>query len=106
VFFRANSLDNAVTIINGIFTRFNFEDLFIKDTYLIGFKPNEFKILIGSILIVAIAEILHKKNSLINRINGKGIAFRWGFYFLLLFYIIIFGKYGDDIVKEFIYFQF
>lgn len=106
VFFRANSLDNAVTIVSGIFTQFDFGDFFIKETYLIGFKPNEFKILIWSILILATAEVLHKKNSLINRINGRGIAFRWGVYLFVLFSIIIFGKYGDGIIEEFIYFQF
>lgn len=106
VFFRSNSLENALTIIYGIFTKFDFGDFFVKQTYLIGFKPNEFKILIWSILTLACAEVLHKKKSLIERINDQGIVFRWGVYSLILFYIIIFGKYGNSVVEEFIYFQF
>ena len=106
VFFRANSLENAMIILDGIFNQFYFKDFINKDTYLIGFKNNEFKVLISSILTLIISEILHKKKSLLNRLNNQKTLFRWVFYFIILFFMIIFGKYGDDIVEEFIYFQF
>ncbi|MBU3011830.1 MBOAT family protein [Polaribacter vadi] len=106
VFFRANSLADAVIIIDGIFNQFNLGDVFLKETYLIGFKPNEFRVLIGSITILIMVELLHKKYSLVKRLNAHGIVFRWFIYFLMVFVIIIFGKYGDEIIKEFIYFQF
>ena len=106
VFFRANSLADALIIINGVFNQFDLGNVFIKETYLIGFKPNEFRILICSIIILIVSEVLHKKFSLVKRLNSQGLVFRWFVYFLLVFGIIIFGKYGDGIIKEFIYFQF
>jgi D-alanyl-lipoteichoic acid acyltransferase DltB (MBOAT superfamily) len=106
IFFRANSLSDALIIINGVFNKFDLGDIFIKETYLIGFKTNEFRILICSIIVLLFAEVLHKKYSLVKRLNSQVLIFRWFVYFLLVFAIIVFGKYGDDIIEEFIYFQF
>ena len=74
----------------------DFGDFFLRQTYLIGFKPNEFKILIWSIIILAATEVIHKKKSLIKRISGRGIVFRWGVYLLILFLLnYYFSVFGD-----------
>lgn len=106
IFFRSNSLSNAFSMINGIFNDFDFARIFLKETYLIGFKKNEFLIIFLSIFFLTSAEILHKRKSLISRLNTKGVFFRWGFYMTAIFAIIIFGVYGEGQIKEFIYFQF
>ena len=93
-------------MIHGIFYDFDFGRIFLKETYFIGFKKNEFLIIFLSIFFLLAAEILHKRRSLIHRLNNKGIFFRWGFYMTAIFAIIIFGVYGEGQIKEFIYFQF
>ena len=65
VFFRANTLNDSFYIIKGIFTDFNFGDVFNKETYLIGLKTNEFKVIILSILLLFAGELLHLKYNLI-----------------------------------------
>lgn len=106
VFFRANSVADSSIILKGVFTDFDFGKIFLKETYLIGFKPNEFLVVSLSIILLLIFEIFHKKKSFINRLNEQGIIFRWFIYIIIIFVIIIFGVYGEDKISEFIYFQF
>src|SRR5690606_4027481 len=106
IFFRANTLSDAYVILSGIFNDFHYADIFDKNTYLIGLKNNEFKVICWSILFLFSAEILHKQNNLIKLLNQQAIVFRWAFYLVFVFAIIIFGIYGDRSIKEFIYFQF
>lgn len=106
VFFRANNLGNAWHIISGMFLDFNVSSVFLNDTYLIGFKSNEFKLLCLAIGLLFFAEIYHKKHNLILFFNNQSHVFRWSFYMILVYIIIIFGIYGNTEVSEFIYFQF
>ena len=106
IFFRANSLNDSFYIINGIFTDFNFGDVFKKETYLIGLKTNEFKVIFLSIIFLFAAELLHMKYNLIKMLNKQGVIFRWSFYISIVLVIVLFGVYGDENVQEFIYFQF
>jgi len=106
VFFRANTLNDSVYIIKGIFTDFNFGDIFNKETYLIGLRPNEFRVIILSIIFLFTAELLHLKYNLIELLNKQGLIFRWSFYISIVLVIVLFGVYGDENIQEFIYFQF
>jgi alginate O-acetyltransferase complex protein AlgI len=106
VFFRANTLNDSFYIINGIFTDFTFGDVFNKETYLIGLKTNEFKVIILSILLLFAGELLHLKYNLIELLNKQGLIFRWSFYISIVIVIVLFGVYGDENIQEFIYFQF
>ena len=106
VFFRANTLSDSYQVVWGMFNSFNLGDLFNKETYLIGFKPNEFKIITISILFLFIIESIHNKYNLIKLLNKQGIIFRWQVYACIVLSIIIFGIYGDRNIQEFIYFQF
>ena len=106
IFFRANDMANASQIVLGIFTDFNMSDLFLKDIYLIGLKTNEFIILSIAVLLLLSAEILHARKNLIKLLDKQSRIFRWCFYLLIVFVMIIFGIYGDRNVQEFIYFQF
>ncbi|GGH37826.1 hypothetical protein IA57_05285 [Mangrovimonas yunxiaonensis] len=106
VFFRANSLEDAWQITNGIITDFNIDRLFDKNTYLIGLKTNEFRVIMLSILSLYVIEYVHRKKNLVGILNKQSMAFRWFCYLGIVFIIIIFGVYGDRNVQEFIYFQF
>ncbi len=106
IFFRSNSLPDAFIILNGIFTNFNISEIFLKETYLIGIKQNEFQILLLAIVVMCFIEIRHKKKSIITFLDHQSVIFRWGCYFISIMSIIIFGIYGPRNIQEFIYFQF
>ncbi|WP_452230585.1 MULTISPECIES: MBOAT family O-acyltransferase [unclassified Lacinutrix] len=106
VFFRANSLQDSFDIISGIFFNFDFGEIFKKETYLIGFKVNEFRVIVFFILTLLLFEVLHRKYNLIKFLNHQGVVFRWSIYLMIVFTITIFGIYGDRAIQEFIYFQF
>lgn len=106
VFFRANSLSDSFQIINGFFNGVNLGDVFNKNTYLIGFKPNEFKIITIAILLLFMFEYLHRTYNVIKFLNNQATLFRWSFYLSIVLTIIVFGIYGDRNIQEFIYFQF
>ncbi len=106
VFFRANSLGDAIMVAGGIFKDFQVSHIFTDSIYLIGFQPNEFKVVCFSILALLVAEVIHQRYNLLKLLNRNGIVLRWAFYFVIVFTIIIFGVYGDEHAQEFIYFQF
>lgn len=106
IFFRANSFSDALKVFYGLFFDFDAGHIFEKDTYLIGLKPNEFKVLILSILGLYVLEYLNFKKGLINLLDEQSIIFRWSVYMSIVLVIIIFGVYGDRNIQEFIYFQF
>lgn len=106
VFFRANSLSDSFQIINGFFNGVNLGDVFNENTYLIGFKPNEFKIITIAILLLFMFEYLHRTYNVIKFLNNQATLFRWLFYLCIVLTIIVFGIYGDRNIQEFIYFQF
>lgn len=106
VFFRANSLGDSFQIITGFFNNFNPGELFSKETYLIGFKPNEFKVVTIAIIFLFVFEYLHRKFNMMRVLNNQSTIFRWCCYLSIVFSIVIFGIYGDRNIQEFIYFQF
>jgi D-alanyl-lipoteichoic acid acyltransferase DltB (MBOAT superfamily) len=101
IFFRANSFGDAMLIINNT--------LQIKDTqniFNLGLKQTEFKLLFVMILLLLVFEMIHKRFSALIVLNKLYLPLRWIFYLTIVFCILIFGIYGENTVKEFIYFQF
>lgn len=102
IFFRANSIDDAIFIISHLFDY----GMFI-DFNLLGLNLLEIIILLFSISLIYILEIINLKFSLYDFLKKRNIILRWIFYYLLIFAIIIFGIYGPGFdAQEFIYFQF
>nr|WP_321229333.1 MBOAT family O-acyltransferase [uncultured Psychroserpens sp.] len=106
VFFRANSLSDSYQIIYGLFNDINLGEFFNKETYLIGFKSNEFRVISIAILLLFIFEHLHRKLNVVKILNNQGTIFRWSCYLTIVLSIVLFGIYGDRTIQEFIYFQF
>ena len=106
IFFRANTLNDSFVILNGIFNNFNAGDIFDKKMYLIGFKSNEFIVIVCSILLLFIFEYFHFNKNMVKFLNNQSIVFRWLIYLGIVLVIVIFGVYGDRNIQEFIYFQF
>ena len=102
IFFRANSLNDAIFIIKHLFNFGMPIDFNIINTSLL-----EIFILLFSIIFVYILEVINTKFDLYGWLIKRNIILRWLFYYILIFSVIIFGIYGPGFsASEFIYFQF
>lgn len=106
IFFRANNISDAFYIIANLFTGleniFNLEMLrnaFIKMKLYQG----HLLIIVLSLVLMETVHILSRKRDFIDHIKNYPLLIRWSMYYLILFFIVIFGKFGT---YEFIYFQF
>jgi D-alanyl-lipoteichoic acid acyltransferase DltB (MBOAT superfamily) len=100
IFFRANTVSDAIYIITNI-SRINSFDL-----SQIGLSKIEFKLSIFLILFLIVVQVIQSKTSIIAELLNKNLYIRWLVYYIAIFSIIIFGSYGDGVVNNFIYFQF
>lgn len=102
IFFRANTLGDAITIITHLFD-FGQE----ISIWYIGLQSRGAKLLIFILAITFILELISFKVNLKQWLKNRNIIIRWFFYYILIFTIIIFGVYGPGYsAQEFIYFQF
>lgn len=99
VFFRANSMSDALYIINQIFNNFGgfstLANVFTAEYLIVG--------LIGTAIITINHYLEEIKKLNVFTIFNKYTWLRWGVYYTLIFIILIYGFYGE---AEFIYFQF
>lgn len=102
IFFRAKTFYDAKYIILNLF---NFSGLTLKkELYTLGLDKKDLKVAGIAILLLFILEISKINKEIIFKQN---IVIRWFIYFVLIFSILIFGYYGEDISSaQFIYFQF
>ncbi|WP_027138115.1 MBOAT family O-acyltransferase [Gaetbulibacter saemankumensis] len=102
VFFRANSLEDALNVFLEICNinnyTWNFEN---PEIDLFELKKSLF--FIATMLII---EILHNRINLHSFLNKQGIIFRWTVYLTAILVLLIFGIYGNYDDSQFIYFQF
>lgn len=109
IFFRANHVSDAFTIIARIFTKANPWILFDGSIYDILLPVNEVHILIIALVILFLVDLIRykKKLTLAGFLNNQNLWFRYAVIFALLFFILIYGQYGPGFsAKQFIYFQF
>jgi D-alanyl-lipoteichoic acid acyltransferase DltB (MBOAT superfamily) len=107
IFFRANSTSDAVYIIKNL----NVSDYYvlfdgsIMDS--LGLDRKEFDVAMLSIAVLFFIDWLGTKIDIFAALQKQHLVFRWLVYYALMFYIIIFGSYGDKYnAADFIYFQF
>lgn len=97
IFFRSNNLNEAIFIIKSIIYNFfnlsNFNNLPISTVMLS----------IISIFVIIFFDYYDQKNSIWTRFTQKSFLLRWGFYYLLISSIFIFGVFQQS---KFIYFKF
>jgi D-alanyl-lipoteichoic acid acyltransferase DltB (MBOAT superfamily) len=99
VFFRADTLSDAIYILRNIFTGIE-----IKGGYGLNFGGTyEILITIAVLLILLLVDFFREKGVTIRYWRSSPTFFRWALYYLLVFSILLFGEFG---VTEFIYFQF
>jgi D-alanyl-lipoteichoic acid acyltransferase DltB (MBOAT superfamily) len=99
IFFRANSLSDAMHIITHLFSGF-----LSAYNYLIQISILK-DILLGlfAVLFMEMIHIIQEKISITQFINNKHMAIRWAIYFIMIFGILLFGVFEE---MPFIYFQF
>lgn len=105
IFFRANTLGDAVYIIKNIFI-FNPSVLFNGMLFNLGLDKEDLVIGIICIIILNIIKLYQRNNSIRNNISKMKLKIRWSLYYLAIFLIVILGYYGDSSTSQFIYFQF
>ena len=102
VFFRANSIEDALYIVSEISNINNY--LWDFNNPEIDFF--ELKKALFFVIVMLIIEILHNRVNLLAFLNKQGIIFRWTIYVIAILSLLIFGVYGDYNDSQFIYFQF
>ncbi|MCL4114221.1 UNVERIFIED_CONTAM: hypothetical protein GTU68_065102 [Idotea baltica] len=105
IFFRANSLSDALYLIKNIFV-FNPEVVLKNGMYEMGLDRREFKVALIAIAALLSFDFIEGKLSFYNLLRKQHIIFRWLFYVILILVILIFGVYGGNEKAPFIYFQF
>ncbi|NLG03037.1 MAG: MBOAT family protein [Clostridia bacterium] len=106
LFFRANSITQAVDMLVRIVTRWDPWSLFDQSIYTWGLDRNEFGIAVIAILVLLIVDLIKYKhqNEIISLIKKQPILFRWLIYIALIAAVIVLGEYGPDFnAHNFIY---
>lgn len=104
MFFNANSLSDGFGMLGRIVTDFGAKTLTDGSVMNLGLEMKDWCITIVSLLILWGCSILQTKESLRDRLAKKHILIRWAVLYMLLFYVIIFGRYGPGFsAAEFIY---
>ena len=98
IFFRANNITDAFTLVQNLFTFQGF-NLTIPE-----FGKFDFLIAGGAILFMEIVHLIERKENIRTYIGRKPIWIRWGMYYALTMAILLFGAIGEK--QAFIYFQF
>lgn len=99
IFFRARTLADAGVVIRNIFLDFSPTSISV----FMSFGLKNILVCIGAILFMEILHFFQRRTDM-NAFIGKCPFFlRWGSYYLIIFLIFLFGRFGDN---EFIYFQF
>ena len=109
IFFRSNSIMDALIFIKRIFVKPTPWVLFNDGLYNLGLNRTEMNILIVSIFILVVVDLIRvKKNMTIDSfLFTQNIWFEWVVIICLMFMIVTFGEYGPTFdAKQFIYFQF
>ena len=108
VFFRAESLTQAVDYLRQMFSVHN-PWIFVDETlYTLGLSRLEMGILLFSTGVLLAVDIAHEHGvSLRQKLEEQNLLFRWLAYVAVIVFILMYGVYGPGYnAAQFIYFQF
>lgn len=109
IFFRADSISDALTILWRMVYRFSPWVLFNGGLYSLGLSRYEMNIFFCSMIVLIAIDLVKyiKKQAIDQFLFSQNMWFRWAFIVLLIISIFIYGEYGPSFdAKQFIYFQF
>lgn len=109
IFFRADSLKDAVYYISRMFTKWNPWTLFDGSIYNMGLNQTEWKIFVMATIVLFLVDLIRYRRNM--RIDAycaeQNVVFRYLVLLLLCLSIFVYGEYGLDFsANQFIYFQF
>jgi D-alanyl-lipoteichoic acid acyltransferase DltB (MBOAT superfamily) len=106
IFFRAENISDAMYIIRNL--NLNEYWVFFDDTlHTLGLVRKEFEVALVSIGVMLLIDWMNGKMDIFAALRKQHVIFRWLIYFVLIFWILIYGSYGQDYnAADFIYFQF
>jgi len=104
VFFRSGTLEKSMLVFGQMFTAsaqpINFE------AALSGLDLQDRYAAIIAVMVLVLAEIFNSKKPLVVWLEARPLVLRHTFIVVAMMVIIIFGIYGENVVNQFIYFQF
>ena len=108
IFFRADSIDGAINIINSIFTADNLYVLLDGSLFECGLDINNFMLMLVGIGILFFADICKRRGIIIREMVLKqGFLFKCVFVAIVIGVLLLFGVWGPKYdANNFIYFQF
>lgn len=99
LFFRAPTLTAGFVIFKKIFTEFSLSSFFDKSFLRLGINGYDFVIVIVTLFILFIFSLLKENNiNIREKVAEKPIYVRWTLYYVLIFYVLIFGAYGNGYI--------
>ena len=104
----AQNATDAFRMLKITFTKFDPWVLFDGTFYTLGLNEKNFRLMLFSILVLFVADYLNEKGICIReKISEQSIIIRWGFYYLAIFFLIVFGMYGPGYsASDFVYMHF
>jgi hypothetical protein len=108
IFFRAQTIKEALAIIYHMITVNNYWVLFDNSRYQCGLNQKNFWLMINCIIILLFADYLKSRGIVVRKvIMEQDIWVRWLIYIFAIFAVMLFGKWGPAFDQaNFIYFQF
>lgn len=106
IFFRANSVEDALLIIKTIFSAQGITDNAGWNFSTLGLSTVNLWIAFFSVAIFIIFECVNLNRDLLKELNNQPLVFRWFVYLMLIFSVILFGFFGVYKPESFIYAQF
>ena len=110
IFFRANNISEALYIVNNLFSGLgqcivNFKDFYFFKLVLSKFdvRPTLLLEIAAAIVFLIFIEIIQGRKDIRYKLSQSSILYRWGFYYLVILWILFFGFFGE---QPFIYYQF
>ncbi len=106
IFFRANSLEDALLIISNL-QYLDAAQLFNGYLYKLGLDEREFNIALVGIALMLTLEYLNTRFDIHKWLIGQWLIIRWSIYLVMLMLILLYGYFNmGDSTPDFIYFQF
>ena len=107
IFFRADGLRNALSLIKKMVLDTNPTSLLGYDFATFGFVTKDIVLMVLSVFVLLVVDMLQEKIQIRETLAKQNIIFRWIIIFAGLFAVILFGIYGPGYdAASFIYEQF
>ena len=107
IFFRADTLPQAFSIVKSILFNTNISVLFTDVLFTYGLDGKDLMVAVVSLIVLWVVDMLQSKTDLADKILSMKMPVKWLVCVALILSILIFGVYGPQYdATPFIYFQF